>query len=99
MAISKEEIEKIARLSRLNITSEEQEKYSTQLSAILDYVEQLKELPNTEAELENFRTLEELRADENDSGRFQEKIIENAPESKNNYFVVPAVFESGEENV
>ena len=44
MAISIEQVKKIAELARLELTSEEETKYQKQLSAILDYVGQLQEL-------------------------------------------------------
>lgn len=47
MKLSKEQIEKLAQLARLTLTEEEKERYSTQLTSILDYVEILKELDTT----------------------------------------------------
>ncbi len=44
MAISKEEVLKIAYLARLELSSTEIEKYVTQLSAILEYIQKLDEL-------------------------------------------------------
>ncbi len=45
MAISKEEVEHIAKLVRLRLTEKEIEKYRKQLGEILDYVSQLKKIP------------------------------------------------------
>lgn len=44
MSLSKNEIQHIAKLARLELTDEELEKYGGQLSAILDYIDQLKEV-------------------------------------------------------
>ena len=44
MKLSKEEVQKIARLARLELTDEEVERYVAQLTDILTYVEVLKEL-------------------------------------------------------
>ena len=44
MQLSKEEIKYIANLARLELTEEELEKYGGQLSAVLDYIDQLKEV-------------------------------------------------------
>lgn len=41
MKLTKEQIEHIARLARLELTEEELEKYGNQLSAVLDYVGEL----------------------------------------------------------
>ena len=42
--LSNEDIQKIMRLSRLDLTPEEQEKYKKDLSGILDFFEKLKEV-------------------------------------------------------
>jgi len=42
--ISKEEVKHIAKLARLGLTEEEIEKFQKELSAILDYIEKLKEV-------------------------------------------------------
>ena len=44
MKISKEEVEHVAKLARLEFTEAEKEAFSKQLSAILTYVEQLRTL-------------------------------------------------------
>ena len=50
MSISKEEIDNIAELSRLELSAEEKEKFGEQLGSILDYVEQLSEVDTTDVE-------------------------------------------------
>ena len=44
MSLSKEQIEHIAKLARLELTEEELDKYGGQLSDILNYIDQLKEV-------------------------------------------------------
>ncbi|MDO9399117.1 MAG: Asp-tRNA(Asn)/Glu-tRNA(Gln) amidotransferase subunit GatC [bacterium] len=44
MKLSKSEIQHIAKLARLELTEEELKKYNSQLSAVLDYIDQLKEV-------------------------------------------------------
>ncbi|QQG53022.1 MAG: Asp-tRNA(Asn)/Glu-tRNA(Gln) amidotransferase subunit GatC [Candidatus Falkowbacteria bacterium] len=44
MQLSKEEIQHIAELSRLNLSPEEEEKYRNQLASILDYIKMLDEV-------------------------------------------------------
>lgn len=41
MKLSKDDILKLAKLSRLNLTNDEVERFQEELSSILDYVEQL----------------------------------------------------------
>ena len=44
MKLTKEQVQHIARLARLKLTTEEEERYAGQLTEILNYVEVLKEL-------------------------------------------------------
>lgn len=44
MHLTKQEIEHVAKLARLDLTEEEIDKYGSQLSAVLDYIDQLKEV-------------------------------------------------------
>lgn len=44
MQLTKEEIQHIAELSRLNLSADEEEKYRNQLGSILDYVKMLDEV-------------------------------------------------------
>ena len=99
MSFSPEQIQKVAGLARLKITPEEEERYAGQLSAIIDYVEQLKSIPQApeSVEIEALNhSQDELRLDQADGGRFQKDIIAQAPEHQDNFISVPAVF-GGEE--
>jgi len=49
--ISKKEVKYIAKLARLGITKKEEEKFTRELSSILDYIEKLKEVDVSEIEL------------------------------------------------
>lgn len=51
MKLSKEQVEHVARLARLGLTPKEVEKFQTQMSSILDYVEQLNEVDTSGVEL------------------------------------------------
>ena len=44
MALSRDQVEHVAKLARLSLTAEEAERYSGQLSSILGYIEKLQEL-------------------------------------------------------
>jgi aspartyl-tRNA(Asn)/glutamyl-tRNA(Gln) amidotransferase subunit C len=95
MILTLEEVEHIAELARLKLTEAEKELYREQLSAILDYFAQLRELdttgiPPTSSVLPP-RTA--LREDEPRPGLSLEKILQNAPQSENAQFRVPLVLE------
>jgi aspartyl-tRNA(Asn)/glutamyl-tRNA(Gln) amidotransferase subunit C len=51
MKLDKKDIEHIANLARLDLSEAETEKFQTQLSGILDYIEQLKEVDTNGIEL------------------------------------------------
>jgi aspartyl-tRNA(Asn)/glutamyl-tRNA(Gln) amidotransferase subunit C len=90
------QIEHIAKLSKLELSKEEKELYSDQLSQVLEYVEQLSEVDTVKVEpLSNVTGLENVtRADEIlESGIKHVDIQKNAPKFDESSFVVPGVFE------
>ena len=93
MPISKKEVEKIAKLARIELTGAEIKKLTSELSQILDYFEKLKELDTSEvsldlAESENTNT---TREDKEVLSSKQEKILENAPSREGRYIKVKSV--------
>ncbi|EKD78925.1 MAG: hypothetical protein ACD_41C00227G0019 [uncultured bacterium] len=50
MAISKEEVSRIAQLARIELTPTEIEQFQVELSRILEYVDQLNELDTTDVQ-------------------------------------------------
>jgi len=90
-----QEIEKLARLCRLELSAEEKDRYAEDLSAILSYVEKLQEvdvshLENTTATTENV-----LRQDMvvGVSLEDQKELIKQAPDSKDNLVKTKPVFD------
>jgi aspartyl-tRNA(Asn)/glutamyl-tRNA(Gln) amidotransferase subunit C len=95
MALTREEVDHIATLARLELTPEEKESYATQLSAILDYAARLNELdttgiPPTSSVLPE---LSVLRADESRPGLDTEVLLKNAPLAEQKQFRVPPVLD------
>lgn len=96
MSITTDDVKKVAKLSRLEVTEEEIPHLMRKMNQILDWFEMLNE-PDTKdvkpmtAALENSRT--RLRADETNDGGYMKDIMENAPESDHGFFVVPKVVE------
>ncbi len=91
-----EKVKHIARLSRMELTNEEEEKFAGQLSSILDYVGELSKIDTENVEpTANVTGLSNImRADEvEESGVSQEDIAKNAPKFENGNFIVPGVFE------
>ena len=95
MKIDKNTTLKIAKLCRVRIEEHEIEELSSQLSSILDWVEQLNEVNTDNVEpLSNVSKAKlPLRKDNENSEDKSKEILNNAPEKLENYFVVPKVIE------
>ncbi len=95
MSLDKKDVEKVARLARLEITDEEAEKYGAQLSNIINFVEQLSEVDTDNVEpLASVVDIQlRLREDEFTDGGVRDDVLANAPESLEGFFVVPKVVE------
>ena len=95
MKIDKNTTLKIAKLCRVKIEEHEIEELSTQLSSILDWVEQLNEVNTDNVEpLSNVSMAElPLREDKKNAEDKSKEVLHNAPEKLENYFVVPKVVE------
>ncbi|ADV46899.1 Asp-tRNA(Asn)/Glu-tRNA(Gln) amidotransferase subunit GatC [Nitratifractor salsuginis] len=96
MALDLQTLEKLEKLSHLRIDASKREEVLAQLSEILDYVENLNEL-DTEGLDSYFSTLEggtpmreDLPANDPDVPRI---ILDHAPESRDDYFIVPAIID------
>ncbi len=91
--ISKEEVEHIAKLARLELTEKEIEKMQKDLSAILDYFDLLKKAPKVDkANLEN-NDLRATRKDEVISSHdMADELIAAAPDKNDDYIKVKAIF-------
>lgn len=91
--IDREQVQKVAHLARLELTSEEEGKFTTQLNDILDYFEQLSELdvsdvpPTTRAiDVSNV-----VRVDRLQPYTDRETILEGAPDRDGDFFKVPKI--------
>ena len=95
--IDLEQVRKVAHLARLQLKPEEEEKFTTQLSSILEYFEQLSELdtekvpPTTRAiDVSNITRDDQLEPFEN-----REEILSSAPEQDGEFFKVPKIMSEG----
>ncbi|HVL81223.1 MAG TPA: Asp-tRNA(Asn)/Glu-tRNA(Gln) amidotransferase subunit GatC [Actinomycetota bacterium] len=98
MAISREEVEHVARLARLELTEEEKELFGEQLSVVLERAQRIQSLPLDDVpptqhpvELSNV-----LRPDVVVPPPPPDRILENAPETEGPFFKVPRILEEGE---
>ncbi len=95
MSLSKEDVAKVARLARIRMQDEELERMAPQLSNIIGFVEQLAEVNTDNVEpLANVVDITlNLREDKVTDGACPDKVLANAPEETQGYFVVPKVVE------
>ena len=82
MVISQDHIEHLAKLARLGITEAEKKKYAKQISSILDYFEQLKEIDtkNVAPMAHVFGLKNVVQEDKVKQTFSQEKVLSEAPE-------------------
>ena len=94
--LSKDEVKKIANLARVEISEQEAEKYSTELSDILGFVEKL-----NEANTKGIESIAHITGAKNViredtvveySDETKENIVNNFPEKKDRFDKVKAVF-------
>ncbi len=94
--VTQKEVKRVAKLARIGLTKKEEEKFSRELSLILNYVEKLKEvnisktLPTSHSiKMENV-----MREDlENEKLKMKNgKLLKLAPETKNGYLKVKSIF-------
>jgi aspartyl-tRNA(Asn)/glutamyl-tRNA(Gln) amidotransferase subunit C len=95
MSLTPDEVRHIARLARLGVTDEDIDKFSHQLSDILDYFEELNRVdvsdvpPSAYAlDLHNI-----MRSDDPDPSSAAEDVLANAPMRENGFFRVRAILE------
>ncbi|WP_411345237.1 Asp-tRNA(Asn)/Glu-tRNA(Gln) amidotransferase subunit GatC [Paenibacillus sp. WLX1005] len=95
MSINIQDVEHVARLARLDLSEEEKEMFTAQLSAILKYAEKLNELDtdNVEPTTHVLHVSNVMRDDEVKESLPIEKVLLNAPDDEDGQFKVPAVLE------
>lgn len=96
MQLNSEQVKKVAKLANLSLTSEEEEKFSDQLSKILDYIEELNSV-DTSSVQPTFNVIDKanvLREDSEDLSLSQEEALANAPQKKDGFFISKGVFKN-----
>jgi len=88
-------VNKIARLSRLNIPDASKENLTNDLNNILGFVAQLDEVNTSDVKPLASVTGHKLplRSDKVTDGNIEDLVLKNAPESSSGFFVVPKVIE------
>ena len=95
MSIDKNQVKKVAKLSRISLDDSKLESLSKDLDSILHFVEQLNKLDTKKIEpLTSIvdKTLEH-RNDKINDGNIKDQILKNSPDKNEEFFIVPKVVE------
>ena len=93
--IDPDQVRRIARLARINLTIDELDQFAGQLSDILNYVDQLSQL-NTEGVEPTTHPLKisnVFRQDQIGQSLSNDQALANAPQTHRDFFAVPKVLE------
>ncbi|MDR2902633.1 MAG: Asp-tRNA(Asn)/Glu-tRNA(Gln) amidotransferase subunit GatC [Lactobacillales bacterium] len=95
MSFDTKTIQNIAKLARLKLTPEAQEKFTTEVDGILKWVEQLNAVDVTGIDplVSVFTQENDWRKDAVTIGNIQKELMQNAPEEAHGFYVVPKVVE------
>jgi len=93
MSISPEEVAKVARLARLDLSQETIGQYAAQLDGILEYMDKLSELDTTSVEplYTPVDQVSVMRDDVVKKDYARADILKNAPETDGAFFIVPRI--------
>ncbi|MGB0084802.1 MAG: Asp-tRNA(Asn)/Glu-tRNA(Gln) amidotransferase subunit GatC [Rhodomicrobiaceae bacterium] len=95
MKVDEATVRHVARLARIKVSGQEARSLQRELSAILDWVEQLGEVDT--ADVEPMTRVEAMalpkRRDEVTDGGIPDLILKNAPLTEDHFFLVPKVVE------
>lgn len=97
MKLSRQEVEHIAKLARLGLTEAEQERFASQLSSILDYVDQLQAVDTrgieTTAQVTGLENVFRPDAVESVEPSVRADLLKQAPATESNLVKTKSVFE------
>jgi aspartyl-tRNA(Asn)/glutamyl-tRNA(Gln) amidotransferase subunit C len=95
MSLTREEVEHIALLARLDLSEEEIARYQKQLSSILDHVGKLNDIDTSKVApmASVIAGQSRLREDEPGESLTAKALLSNAPDSAQEQFRVPYIFD------
>ena len=89
MSLNIEEVRRIAHLARLRLSAEEERTFAPQLAEIVAYIDQLEEF-ETAPTVRESSSLPEAEDEPGDCLE-RDRLLDNAPEALDSFFVVPQV--------
>lgn len=96
MRLTRENIESVAYLSRLELSDEEKDKFTDHINRLLDNFEKLQELDTSDVEPTShvIPVANIFRKDESRPSLPPDEVVANGPQVADNCFVVPRVVET-----
>lgn len=95
MSVTKDDVKKVARLTRIAVPEERLEHLASELTGIMGWIEQLNEVdvegvePMTSVVAATLPMREDVITD----GGIQDQVLANAPRTEDGFFVVPKAVE------
>jgi aspartyl-tRNA(Asn)/glutamyl-tRNA(Gln) amidotransferase subunit C len=91
MSVTKDDVRKVARLSRIAVPEEKLETLAGELTGIMGWIEQLNEvdIDGVEPMTSVVAATLPMREDTVTDGGIQDQVLANAPKSEEGFFVVP----------
>ena len=95
MSIDKNQVKKVAKLSRISLDDSKLESLSKDLASILNFVEQLNKLDTKKTDPLSSIVDKTLvpRVDKINDGKIKDQILKNSPDKNEEFFIVPKVVE------
>ena len=95
MSIKKDDVRYVAKLARLRLSDKEVDYFATQLSRIIDYIDQLKEIDTSLVEpTSHVLPIQNVfREDKVKPSLKEEAVLKNSPECEGGLFKVPRIIE------
>ena len=95
MSIDKNQVKKVAKLSRISLEDSKLETLSKDLDSILNFVEELNKVDTKKIEPLSSVVNKKLepRNDKINDGKIKTDILKNSPDNNEDFFIVPKVVE------
>ena len=91
--VTKEEVKKIATLSKLSLSESELKNHTNDMNNILEYMDLLNEIDtsNTKELVNVHDATSDLREDNSEDSIPKDKVIDNSPDFEDDYIKIPLV--------
>ena len=95
MSINKNQVKKVAKLSRISLDDSKLDSLSKDLDSILNFVEELNKVDTKGVEPLSSTVDKKLEArrDKINDGKIKKEILKNSPNKNEDFFIVPKVVE------